>query len=200
MQSTTHLVRKLDWLYATLRFFRKHLAVIMSLGLVAGLGRVVQLGGFGEIPAWMNVMVEILVESSRLLLFLYVLGFASATTGALRVKHFLLHKKDRSHYWRVALQRLRQNGLSILLNIIVFAFIAWGINYLIDLLAYETCLYLTLKQDGILTDSSSEWTILLFFKNLSVIPFTLVFNAVFLLWITGKLRNYIPPIPNGKFD
>jgi hypothetical protein len=198
MQSPIRFASRLDWLYSSLRFFQKHMAVIMGLGLVAGLGRVIQLGGFGEIPAWMNVVLEIIVESSRLILFLYVLGFANTTAGVSKVKHLLLHKNDRKHYWRVALQRLKQNWLSILVNIIAFSFIAWSINFVIDLIAYETCLYLTLKKDGILTETSSEWTILLFFKNLSVIPFTLVFNAVFLLWITDKLRHYINLIPNQK--
>lgn len=200
MALTIRLAGKLDWLYATLRFFQKHLAVIMSLGLVAGLGRVIQLGGFGDIPAWMNVVLEIIIETSRLLLFLYALGFANTMTGVLRVKQWLLQTNDRKRYWGVVRHRLRRHWLAILLNITAFSFIAWGINYLIDLLAYETCLYLTLKKDGILRESSSEWTILLFFKNLSVIPFTLVFNALFLLWLTDKLRNTMPLTPNGRLQ
>ena len=73
--------------------------------------------------------------------------------------------------------------------IVSVVIIVAGINLLIDLLAYETCLYLTLKKEGILVDTSSEWTILLFFKNILVIPFTLVFETVFLLWVTNKLAN-----------
>jgi hypothetical protein len=40
-----------------------------------------------------------------------------------------------------------------------------------------------------LADSSSEWTILLFFKNLTVIPLTLIFDAILLLWLSNKLSN-----------
>jgi hypothetical protein len=68
--------------------------------------------------------------------------------------------------------------------------IAATINYFIDLLAYETCLYLSLKSDGILAESSSEWTILLFFKNLTVIPLTLIFDTVLLLWLANKLSGF----------
>ena len=75
------------------------------------------------------------------------------------------------------------------MNIVGFLLIAWAINYLIDVLAYETCLYLTLKKDGILVESSSEWAILLFFKNLTVIPLTLIFDTVLLLWLANKLSN-----------
>ena len=80
-----------------------------------------------------------------------------------------------------------------MLNLIGFSLVAWSVNYLIDLLAYQTCLYLTLKENGVLVESSSEWTILLFFKNLSVIPFTLVFETLFVLWLTNKLPNYKTP-------
>ena len=62
-------------------------------------------------------------------------------------------------------------------------------NLLIDHLAYETCLYLALRYNGILVDTSSEWTILLFFKNISVIPFTLVFETIVLLWLTNKTTS-----------
>lgn len=72
------------------------------------------------------------------------------------------------------------------MNFIGFSVIVWGMNYLIDLLAYQTCLYLALKQGGILAPASSEWTILLFFKNLSVIPFTLIFETLFLLWLADR--------------
>jgi hypothetical protein len=86
---------------------------------------------------------------------------------------------------------MRKKWLHILLNVVAFSLITGIINYLIDLLAYKTCLYLTLKNRGILADAASEWTILLFFKNISIIPFMLIFDALFLLWITNKFRNGI---------
>ena len=92
----------------------------------------------------------------------------------------------------VAIHKVKKQWLAILLNVVMFSLIAWTINYLIDLLAYQTCLYITLKSGGILSESSSEWVILLFFKNISIIPFTLVFNALFVLWVTNKLKNLMP--------
>jgi hypothetical protein len=162
----------------------------MSLGLVSAFGRVIQLGGFGAIPAWTNVLLEVIVESSRILLFLYVLGLANIRQGVLRIKHFITQKSSRKLQWTLAIQKLKEQWLAIILNVVGFFLIAWLINYLIELLAYQTCLYLSLKKNGVLVDSSSEWTILLFFKNLSVIPFTLVFETLFILWITNKLTSY----------
>lgn len=181
-------INKLDWLYTTVYFLKKHFVVVIGLGLVAGFGRVIQLGGFGPITSWMNITMEIVIETARILIFLYVLGFSDIKKGVLRIRHFFSHKKDRQLHLAAAKQKLKRQWLLIIVNVLAFLIIASGINYLIDVLAYETCLYLTLKEDGILADSSSVWTILLFFKNLSVIPFTLTFDAVFLLWITNKLQ------------
>lgn len=192
MNFSFKLSRNLSLLYNTLYFFKRHFPAIMGLGLVAALGRVIQLGGFGEISNWINIILEVVIELARILIFLYVLGLANIRNGVLRLKHLLTHKDDRKKLWTTAIQKLKKQLFSISLNIIGFLLIAWTINYLIDLLAYKTCLYLTLKKDGILVDSSSEWTILLFFKNLTVIPLMLIFDTVLLLWLSNKLPG------NGK--
>jgi len=181
---------KLGLLTNTLHFFRKHFMAIIGLGLIAAFGRVIQLGGFGEIANWMNIVLEVVIESARILLFLYVLGLANVRSGVLRIKHLLTHKDHGKKLLTSSIQKLKKHWFSISLNVIAFLLIAWAINYLIELLAYETCFYLTLKKDGILADSSSEWTLLLFFKNLTVIPLTLIFDTVLLLWLTNKLSTY----------
>ena len=181
---------KLGLLNNTFYFFKTHFATIIGMGFIAALGRVIQLGGFGQITTWMNVILEIVVESARILLFLFVLGLANIRNGVLRIKHILTHKHNRKKLLTLAIHKLKKQWLLVSLNIIGFLLIAWAINYLIDLLAYETCLYLTLKTDGILAESSSEWTILLFFKNLTVIPLTLIFDAVLLLWLANKLSGF----------
>jgi hypothetical protein len=165
----------------------------MGLGIIAALGRVIQLGGFGQITTWMNIVIEMVVESARILIFLYVLGFANVKKGIFRIRSIVTHKDNRKKLMTDAVQKLKRQWLPLCLNIVGFLLIAWTINYLIDLLAYETCLYLTLKSDGILVESSSEWTILLFFKNLTVIPLTLIFDTILLLWLSNKLSNYGKP-------
>jgi hypothetical protein len=189
MYLPSFLSGKLGCLNNTLVFFKKHLGVIMALGLIAAFGRVIQLEGFGPITPWMNIVLEIVVESVRVLLFLYVLGLASIKNGMLRVGRLFTHKDQRKIHWKVAIQKLKKQWFLLVINLVAFLFLAWVMNYLIDLLAYETCLYLSLKKDGILADAASEWTIILFFKNLSVIPLTLIFDAVLLLWLTNKVRH-----------
>jgi hypothetical protein len=193
MNLSLNLSGKLNFLKNTLCFFKKHFLVILGLGLIAALGRVIQLGGFGEIASWANIILEIVVGSARILIFVYVLGMANLKTGFLRIKKFFTHMRDFRRHWTIAIQNLKKNWFSITLNICGFLLIVGAVNYLIDLLAYETCLYLTLKKDGLLADSSSEWTILLFFKNLSTIPFALVFETLFILWITNNLIKQKTP-------
>lgn len=168
-------------------FLKKHFLTIFGLGLIAALGRVVQLGGFGKISSSLHLVLEILIEASRLLLFVYVLGWANLGNGWQRVKHFFTQKAQRKQYLGTAWQTLKKQWLAIIFNFSSFLLVASLINYLIEALAYETCFYLFLKRDGILAAAASEWTILLFFKNLSVIPLMLVFEALFLLWLTNKL-------------
>ena len=180
---------KFSLLSNSLYFFKKHFLTIIGLGFIAALGRVIQLGGFGQITTWMNVILEIVIESARILLFLYVLGLANIKNGILRIKHLVTRKDDCKKFLTIAIQKLKKQWFLVSLNIIGFLLIAWGINFLIDLLAYETCLYLSLKTDGILAESSSEWTILLFFKNLTVIPFTLIFDTILFLWLVNKLSG-----------
>src|SRR5262245_54228154 len=130
---------KLSLLYNTLNFLKKHLATIFGLGLIAAFGRVIQLGGFGQIASWFNIVLEVVVEFARLLLFLYVLGFANFRKGASRIRQFFIDKNSRKLYLKAAIQKFRKQWIEILLNFVVFSVIAWGINYMIDVLAYQTC-------------------------------------------------------------
>lgn len=189
MKISQHVSEKLNWLLASAYFLKKHFIVITGLGLVAASGRVIQLEGFGEIPSWLNIVLEIIVEAVRLLIFLYVLGLASIKNGALRIRRFFSQKNDRKKTLKTALQTIKKQWPVVVLNITGFLVIAAVINFLIEQVAYETCLYITLQKDGILAEAASEWTILLFFKNLSIIPFTLIFDAMFLLWITNKFHK-----------
>jgi len=185
-----NFLNKLTTLNNAIYFIKKHFLVILGLGLISAFGRVIQLGGFGEIQGWVNIVLEIIVGSSRILLFLFVLGLANVKKGLLRIRNLFTKKDMWSSNWSASIQKIKNQWLSILLNLAAFLIIASIFNYLIDQLAYQTCLYLSLKENGVLVGSSSEWTILLFFKNLSVIPFTLVFETLLILWIAGKLNNY----------
>lgn len=189
MNTHINLSGRLGWLLHSLRFFWHHVAVILGLGLIAAVCRVTQLGGFGQVSATYNIVLEVVIEFARILLFLYVLGFANVHKGWHRITQAVRSKPRLKENWQIAIWNVKKFWPDIVLSGIGFLLIAVALNYLIDLLVYQTCLYLDLMNNGILAPGSSEWTVLLFFKNLSVIPLTLVFDALFLLWITGKLQK-----------
>ena len=176
------------WFNNSILFFKNHFAIIIFFALIAAFGRTIQLGAFGPIDSSLNIILEVVVESARVLIFLYTLGLTNFKTGALRVMQFFTRKANRKQNWNTAIQTLKARWKTVLLNIMAFMLVAFLINYLIDLTAYQTCLYYKLKTEKIISAASSEWVLLLFFKNISVIRFTLIFNAIFLLWITNKLK------------
>jgi len=196
MNFSYKLRTNMAWFTTSILFFKNHFAIIILLALIAAFGRAVQLGAFGKVSPVTNTILEIIVECSRILVFLYALGLTNLKTGALRVVQLFTRKANRKQNWSTALQTLKRRWRSVLLNITAFLLFAFLINYLINYTAYQTCLYYKLKAGNILSDGASEWVLLLFFKNISVIPFTLIFNATFLLWITNKLK--VPPVHKAQ--
>ncbi|QHT71041.1 hypothetical protein GXP67_32515 [Rhodocytophaga rosea] len=187
MIRTSKWPEKLFWFSESVGFFKANFFTIFGLGLVAAIGRAVQMKAFGPISPSSNVILEIVIESARVLIFLYALGLSNVRSGFTKLIRIFSSSDSRKKSWYTAFQKLKNQWLSLLTNMTVFLLSAWVINFLIDYAAYQTCLYATLKSNQIISDQASVWAFILFFKNISVIPFTLVFNALFLLWITNKL-------------
>jgi hypothetical protein len=187
MTASLKLLKSLDWTIQTVRFFKNHFLIIFGLGLVAAFGRAIQLKAFGPISPLSHTLLEIVVESARVLIFVYALGLTNVKTGVVRLIQLVTNKQGRKQNWRLAIQKIRDKWPSLLINLVAFSVIALLFNKLIDHIAYETCLYITLQTRQIISSQSSEWAIILFFKNISVIPFTLVFNALFCLWLVNRL-------------
>ncbi|GAB3942646.1 hypothetical protein GCM10028805_07500 [Spirosoma harenae] len=191
MTFSPKFTKTLDWTLSTIRFCQHHFLFIFSLGLVAAFGRAIQLRAFGPISPTAHALLEIVVESARILIFLYALGFTNIRKGVSRLVQFVTNKQERKQNWRVAMQTLKSKWGALLINFLAFSVIAFLFNYLIDHIAYETCLYITLKARQLISDQTSEWAIILFFKNISVIPFTLIFNALFCLWLVNRLPKAV---------
>lgn len=189
MKENIKTIQNLAWLRETLLFFHSHYLIVLGLGLVAAMGRIVQLGAFGPVSSGAHIALEVVVECARILLFVYALGLTHLRKGLSRIKLMLTSGKAWKEHWQKASVRLRAEWGSLLASFVIYLLIAWVINLLIDYTAYQTCLYYKLKVHNIIDEKSSEWVIILFFKNLSVIPLTLIFNALFLLWVTGRVSG-----------
>jgi hypothetical protein len=191
MTTSPKLLSVLDWTIHTIRFVKNHFLIIFGLGLVAAVGRAIQLRAFGPVNPLSHTLLEIVIEGARIVLFFYALGLTNVRTGVNRLIHLVMNKQVRKQNWRVAIQKVKEKWLVMLINFISFSIIAFLFNVLINHIAYETCLYITLKSRQIISDQTSEWAIILFFKNISVIPFTLIFNALFLLWLVNRLPKSV---------
>src|SRR5689334_9266035 len=106
-------LRNLNVLNLTIYFFQKHFKVVFGLGLIAALGRVIQLGGFGAISPSTNIVLEMLVEAARILLVLYVLGLANLKNGLLRIRRLFKNKGIRKQQWKIALHLRKEGGLPL---------------------------------------------------------------------------------------
>jgi hypothetical protein len=179
--------RSLEWTLATLNFIKVNFWVLFGLALIAAVGRSVQLRAFGPITPIGHAFLEIMIEGSRLAVVVYALGLANIKTGISKILLLIRGKTTRQRNWHMAMIKMRQQWPTIIINLGAFLLIAYIFNFLIDHIVYETCLYISLIARKLISDQSSEWVLILFFKNLSVIPFTLVFQTLFVHWITNRL-------------
>jgi hypothetical protein len=174
----------------SIHFFGLHFLVVFGAGLVAAIGRAIQLGAMDHVSSGVNNLLEILIAAARVLTFLLVLGEGSIGKGARRIRSiFLLNGAQWRSISEAVITKLRVNWLSLVTNLLVYSAIAFMINFTIDKVAYDTDLLINLQSSHILSPQTSEWVLLLFFKNLTVIPFTIIFNGFLLLWVTGKLTS-----------
>ncbi len=175
-------------LYKTFHFIRNHFSTLLALGLIAAFGRVLQLGGFGQISPVFNSVLEVVIQSSRIFLFVFVLGESNIWKGWNQILRFFTQKKSRKLQLRSALTTFKQKWLIIIVSLSGYSFFAFLMNYLIDASAYQTCFLLHLKTNNILETTASEWSMLLFLKNISVIPFTIIFETLLILWLSNNTR------------
>ena len=173
----------------SIEFFGRHFILIFGAGLIAGVGRTIQLGAIGEISGGADSFLELVIATARILTFILILGEGRISIGVQRVRS--IFQLNRAQWQSIGLNiitRLKSNWLALLINLIVYSAIAMIINYLIDKIAYNSNLLKALQNSHILAANTTEWVILLFFKNITVIPFTIIFNGFVLLWVANSGR------------
>jgi len=177
----------------SIQFFGSHFLFVFGLGLAAALGRAIQLGAIGELRGGVNFLLEIIIESARVLTFLLVIGEGSIDKGLQRIKGiFYLNRDQWKSIRETVITKLKVNWIALLANLVIYSVIAFVVNFIIDKLTYDTNLLNGLKNSHILAPQTTEWVLLLFFKNMTVIPFTIIFNGILMLWITNVKRYRIP--------
>lgn len=157
----------------------------LTLGLVAALGRTLQEGIAGPVSQGTFVALEILVESTRLLLVLHVLGLGSSLAGWAALQGGVRHLRNA----RATVGGALRNGWrGLLLNPIGFLALAVGANIAIFALARHGSTLPMLQHCGWVAEEAGPWVTVLFIKNLTVIPWTLVFVVATGGWIAAHRR------------
>ncbi|MFD2523498.1 hypothetical protein [Emticicia soli] len=187
MNPNDALIGYTDLIQRTDTFIRKNAFWILGLGLIAGIGRFIQEGGSGAISSSTQIILDIGVNTARLLTVFIIIGKGSLQNGLSAIaKIFRLTKAKWVSIWDNIKRNFSGNYLALLVNFIIYTLIAVIINIGLFILLDHTAFLEWLKSNQLLSPFASKWPVLLLLKNISIIPFTLVFEVLIVSWIVEK--------------
>lgn len=175
-------------------FYFRHFLIILGLCLIAGSGRIIQFQAFGTISPLFYWVLEAVVEISRVLILIFIVGMGNIKCGIDAFRKLFTHGLNG---WKVKGKKLMRNFKSnwrlIGLNLIVFSAITFLFNFLLGKSA--ACVVWAEGFAGLnpFQSGSATTQFIFFVKNLTVIPFTLVFEFGLLAFLLDKLRYPATP-------
>lgn len=188
MEQTTTQIGFAEIIQEAQRFINRHWVSVGILNLVAATSRFVQEGGTGKISVEVFSSLEIAVELSRVLLVLLVIGNGSINLGFQQViSIFRMKGADWKQVWKQLKTNVFWNKITLSINLIIFMIIGIITNISIDLVVHLFLLN-WLKTYDLLAATASQWPVILFLKNTSIISFTLVFEVLLVLILVGKFK------------
>ncbi|MGA0556636.1 hypothetical protein ACO2Q8_08295 [Larkinella sp. VNQ87] len=172
----------------TFRFWRAYAGPITGWMLLAALGRAVQMRIFGPVSSPVYTGLEVVVELARIITLLVIIGHGNLRRGAQKLVLLLRYKSSN---WREVGQTIwtigRQDWPILLWNLLAFSLLAFGFNKLNGLIADHEAVQALLRQNGLMHTSATGMPVFFFLKNLTVIPFTLIFEYGLFCWLAGKM-------------
>lgn len=187
MQDTYALLGYSDLIQKTDTQFKRNSLLIFILGAMAGLGRFFQEGGYGAISPAMHGILEVVVNGARLLIVFLIIGQGYMQAGFRNfISIFRMTKYEWHQVWANVRYNFSNNFLAILVNFIIYIIIAVITNIALFSLFEFTTFLEWLKSTSLISPTASKWPVLLFFKNISIIPFTLIFETLFVMWIVER--------------
>jgi hypothetical protein len=153
---------------------------ILGLGLLAAVGRAIQVGPARAWPKPAFIAFEIAVESLRLLIFVVVIGLGDPAAGIHRIAAFFSGDTASHAFTRIG-QGLGRRWPEALAALGLFALVGVGANVLTFALAGAAPVrrVAAAALPGA-EQSRTKLATVLFIKNLTIIPFTMV-------WLWGLL-------------
>ncbi|MBA4852845.1 hypothetical protein [Emticicia sp. BO119] len=193
MKETYDLLGYSDLIQRTDNYLKRNFLFIFILGLGAGIGRFIQEGGQGEISSIAKAILEVVVNGARLLIVLIIIGQGYVQAGIRNFTNiFRLTKSEWLEVWTNVKYNLSNNFISLLVNFIIYIVIAVVVNVVLFSIFEFTPFVTWLKSVNLLNPAASKWPVLLFFKNISIIPFTLIFETLFVIWIVQRNKLIKP--------
>ncbi|RAJ94470.1 hypothetical protein LX87_04357 [Larkinella arboricola] len=184
---TTHQPPTSGILNWSFRFWWTYFVPISFWMLLAALGRAIQMRLFGPIPSGVYYGLEILVECVRIITVLVIVGHGSPRQGARKiVRLFRFNRSQWREIGRAVRLTIRQQWAVSLINLLVFSLIAFGFNKLNGIIADQSVLLPFLKRNGLVDAAATGMPVFFFLKNLTVIPFTLVFEYGLFCWLARR--------------
>lgn len=187
MQDTYALLGYSELIEKTDKQLKRNFLLIFILGLIAGESRFWQEGGYGEISSTAHGILEVIVNAARILIIFVIIGRGYVQAGARNFASiFRLTRSEWHEVWENIKYNFLNNFLALLVNFIIYIIIAFVINVVLFTLLEHTTFLEWLKSISLVSPTASKWPILLFLKNISIIPFTLVFETLFVMWIVER--------------
>lgn len=171
------------------RFIRQNFLTTFVPGLISGLCRFVQEGGAGPVSVSTQATLGIVVFLSRTIIVLSAAGQGNVLEGLNRIfKVFSFSAAD----WKMTGLNLKSNArfnlIALVVNILLFVMVSIFINVSLAFLTEATPFLAYLRSLGLLAPAAGKWPVILFLKNISVIPFAFVFEIFLVMFLTGAAK------------
>jgi hypothetical protein len=156
-------------------FFGRHILIIFGIGLLAALGRALQVSRKTAFSKAGYVAFEVVVEAVRALIIFAVVGAGDLRSGVQAIWRFLASTGDRSAALNALVHGVTLRWPTMLACFIAFSLAGAAANVAIftgaSALSSAAAARLGPSPDE---DKARKLGIVLFIKNLTVIPFTVV--------------------------
>lgn len=171
------------------RFIRQNFLTTFVPGLISGLCRFVQEGGAGPVSVSTQAILGIVVFLSRTIIVLSAAGQGNIVEGLNQIfKIFSLSAGEWKMVGMSLKENVRFNLPALIVNVIVFVVISIGVNVGLAFLMEATPFLTHLKSLHLLAPTAGQWPVILFLKNISIIPFAFVFEILLVMFLTGAVK------------
>jgi hypothetical protein len=163
------------------RFVGRHFLTVAGLSAISAVGRFVQTGWPSLSGAMAQIGLEILVEGARVALALAVLGGGNPLAGIDAIKRFFrMSHVDRESRVGETKKRFELHWRSYAWDFALYVGIALALNVIIDVVVARPAVVEFATNLG----AENGGSVRLLLKNLTVIPFTIIFQICFVarLW------------------